>query len=316
MRKRLLLIWLISCAAVTVHAQGLYVKVFGSKDGVPLVFLHGGPGYHAAMFESVAAQALADSGFRVLVYDRRGEGRSSGVPARYTFDEALRDVDSLCRTYGLRRPVLLGHSFGGVLALLYADKYPDRVRSVVLMGAPLALQETFDNIRARCRTIYRERADSVNLRYMDMLDAMDKSSMDYASYCFMHAMSNGFYTPKAPTEEGLAARAAFKADSALSRVSQQPNWQAPQGFHRNEHYTTIDLTDTLRRLVARGTPVYGLYGADDGLYSPEQLGTLRSILGPDRLLMLDHCSHNVFLDRRRAFLDALVRWCGIRASKR
>jgi len=311
MRKHLLLIWLIGCAAVAVRAQGLYVKVFGPKDGVPLVFLHGGPGYNAAMFESVAAQTLADSGFRVLVYDRRGEGRSVSTPAHYTFAEALGDLDSLCRTCDLRRPILLGHSFGGMLALLYADKYPDRVQSVVLVGAPVALQETFGNIRARCRALYEERADSLNLKYIDMLGAMDKSSLEYASYCFMHAMANGFYTPKNPSKEGLAVRDEFKADSALSRVSQEPNWQAPQGFHRSEHYTMLDLTDTLRRIIARGTPVYGLYGAEDGLYSAAQLETLRHILSPERMLTLDSCSHNVFLDRRRAFVDAVTRWCRV-----
>lgn len=42
------------------------------------------------------------------------------------------------------------------------------------MSAPLALQASFDNIRNRCRAIYASRADSVNLRYMNMLDAMDK----------------------------------------------------------------------------------------------------------------------------------------------
>ena len=309
MTRCLLLALLILGVTVEGHAQSLYVKTFGKAGGVPLIFLHGGPGYNAAAFESVAAQALADNGFRVLVYDRRGEGRSLHTAARYTFDEALHDIDSLCRTYDLHRPVLLGHSFGGILALLYADKHPEQVRSVVLMSAPLALQASFDHIRNRCRAIYASRADSVNLRYMNMLDAMDKGSMEYASYCFMHAAGNGFYVPKARTKEGQSVYAAFEADSALFPLSKLSEWQAPQGFHRNEHYTTLDLTDTLGRILRRGTPVYGLYGADDGLYSAAQLDALRNLLGPDHMITLDSCSHNVFIDRRHAFIEALTRHC-------
>ena len=82
-----------------------------------------------------------------------------------------------------------------------------------------------------------------------------------------------------------------------------------QGFHRNEHYTTLDLTDTLRRILHRGTPVYGLYGADDGLYSAAQLDALRNLLGPDHMITLDSCSHNVFIDRRHAFIETLTRHC-------
>ena len=144
---------------------------------------------------------------------------------------------------------------------------------------------------------------------MNMLDAMDKGSMEYASYCFMHAAGNGFYVPKARTKEGQSVYAAFEADSALFPLSKLSEWQAPQGFHRNEHYTTLDLTDTLRRILHRGTPVYGLYGADDGLYSAAQLDALRNLLGPDHMITLDSCSHNVFIDRRHAFIEALTRHC-------
>ena len=73
--------------------------------------------------------------------------------------------------------------------------------------------------------------------------------------------------------------------------------------------SALDLTDTLRRILHRGTPVYGLYGADDGLYSAAQLDALRKLLGPDHMITLDSCSHNVFIDRRHAFIEALTRHC-------
>ena len=62
--------------SVSIQAQDIYSKAFGNKKGIPVIFLHGGPGFNCVNFEVTTAQKLADKGFYVIVYDRRGEGRS------------------------------------------------------------------------------------------------------------------------------------------------------------------------------------------------------------------------------------------------
>ena len=84
--------------------------------------------------------------------------------------------------------------------------------------------------------------------------------------------------------------------------------EAPMGFWKNEHYTTLDLLDELKALKESGLPVFGLYGKEDGLFSPDQINALTSIIGAKHFQYLDNCSHNVFIDQQVAFINALTTW--------
>ncbi|MFZ4741779.1 MAG: alpha/beta fold hydrolase, partial [Bacteroidales bacterium] len=188
---------------VTVYAntQSIYIKTFGNSNDNPIVFLHGGPGYNCVNFEVTTAQKLAEKGCFVIVYDRRGEGRSKDPNAKFSFKETFDDLNNIYQEYNLKSATLIGHSFGGIVATLFAETYPEKVQSVILVGAPVSLQVTFKNIISKSKTIYQTKKDSVNLNYISMLEKMDTTSIDYSSYCFAHAMQNGFYTPKNSTAE-------------------------------------------------------------------------------------------------------------------
>lgn len=107
----------------------------GRPGDPPLVFLHGGPGYNSHSFAALAGPRL-ESSLRVIYYDQRGAGRSERPwTGRYDLDTLVEDVETLRRALGARAIALLGHSFGGLLALEYAARYPDRVSRLVLAGA-------------------------------------------------------------------------------------------------------------------------------------------------------------------------------------
>lgn len=129
-----------------VNAQKIYSKAYGNPEGKPVVFLHGGPGYNCENFEATTAQQLADNGYYVIVYDRRGEGRSKDPNAKFTFDETFEDLNAVYQKYGISKSSLIAHSFGGVVATLFAEKYPDKIQSIILVGAPISLQQTFKTI--------------------------------------------------------------------------------------------------------------------------------------------------------------------------
>lgn len=301
MRLLLLLIAIFLGSAVSCHA--LYVRTFGNPRHPAVVFLHGGPGYNSATFEATAAAPLAAQGFFVVVYDRRGEGRSAG-PAAYTFDEATADLKHLCDSLSIRKAVLVGHSFGGIIGTRFATAQPDRVSALLLVSAPVALQESFRTIRRTVRARYAAKGDSVNLAYIAALDVMDTASLAYASYHFGHAMQSGLYATADPTEEARSIGARFRTDT-LSRLASQMTMPAPMGFWRSEHYTTLDLAPAIAALVAARLPVYGLYGKEDGLYAPAQVAALAALIGERNLRYLDRCSHNVFIDRQPEFIAAV-----------
>jgi proline iminopeptidase len=295
-------------ATLFVNAQSIYIKTFGSPKDKPVIFLHGGPGYNCATFEATTAQQLADKGFYVIVYDRRGEGRSKDPNAQFTFKEAFDDLNTIFQQYGLKKSTLIGHSFGGIVATLFAEKHPEKIQSVILVGAPVSLQETFKTIISSSKAIYQAKHDSINLRYISMLETMDKNSIEYSSYSFMHAMQNKFYSPKDPTEEAKLIYAKFKSDTLLAKYASQMSYPAPRGFWKNEKYTTIDLATNLKNLQANKIKIYGLYGKDDGLYSVEQLKELQDLLGENNVKYLDNCSHSVFIDRQSEFIEAVATW--------
>jgi proline iminopeptidase len=235
-------------ASSVAFGQSIYTRTFGNSKDKSIIFLHGGPGYNCVNFEVTTAQELANKGFFVIVYDRRGEGRSKDPNAQFTFNETFADLFNIYKEYKLTKSILIGHSFGGVVATLFADANPNKVQSVILVGAPVSLQQTFKNIVEKSKIIYQSKKDSVNLNYISMLENMDSTSIEYSSYCFGHAMQNGFYTTKNPTSEAKSVYSTFRNDTLLKKYGSQMTYQTPQGFWKNEKYTTIDLTNHLDNL--------------------------------------------------------------------
>lgn len=305
--KKNILLFVLLFSIYNGGAQELYSKTFGNANDTPILFLHGGPGYNSAGFEISTAQELANDGFFVIVYDRRGEGRSTDVNAKFTFQETFDDIIGIYKKYNLKKANLIGHSFGGIVATLFTEKYPEKVSTLELVSTPISLPETFKTILQSSRKIYTAKNDATNLNYIDMIEKMDPTSVEYYAYSFGHAMQNGFYSPKKMSEEAKAIYSKSSKDASFMYASQMSR-EAPQGFLKNENYTSIDLTKTLQKLVSNKAKIYGLYGKDDGLYSPEQIAQLQKIIGSDNLNYFDDCSHNVFMDQQSLFINSIKNW--------
>lgn len=307
MRKATLVVIFTFVLAI-LNGQELYIKSYGEPGNIPLIYLHGGPGYNSVNFEASTAERLSKEGYFVIVYDRRGEGRSAIAPAKFNFEESISDLLSIYERHNLTKANLLGHSFGGILATKFAEVHPEKVKSVLFVGAPVSLQQSFKNIIKRSREIYTEKGDSLNLYYMAMLGAMDKASLEYSSYCFAHAMQNGFYSPKELNDEAKSIYAALGKDSAVMKYVSQMTYEGPKGFWKNEKYTSIELAENMKNLIIKGIPFYGMYGKEDGLYSSEQVAEFGLIAGENHLKYYDNCSHSVFVDQQSAFIDDLKAW--------
>jgi proline iminopeptidase len=301
------LLFLLLFLSVLIPAQKLYIKTFGKSGDKPVIFLHGGPGYNCANFEATTAKRLSENGFFVVVYDRRGEGRSKDSAAKFTFEQTLQDINSICSQYNIVKPSLIGHSFGGIVAVKYAMQFPQNVSSIFFVGAPVSLQETFQTIIDSSREIYKTKKDTHALRELGQIEKLDRSSDEFFSECFTQAGKNRFYSTKNPGEEMKAIYKTFWKDT-LVKWSFRLEIEAPSGFHKNEHYTMLDLGPEIKSLVSKKLPLYGLYGKDDGLFSPKQVSDLADIIGKENVKYIDNCSHNVFIDQQTAFIDALREW--------
>lgn len=109
----------------------LNVKVIGR--GFPLVLMHGGPG--ADLYTLMSFRPLADR-FTLVFYDHRCNGRSEGAEvSSMTWGNLTADADALRQTLGFEKWAVLGHSFGGNVALEYALRYPQNLSHLLLVNS-------------------------------------------------------------------------------------------------------------------------------------------------------------------------------------
>jgi proline iminopeptidase len=109
----------------------IYVETVGRTDGVPAVYLHGGPGSgcqtdHRRLFDPQR--------FRAVLFDQRGAGRSrpkGGLEAN-TLPDLIADMETIRENLGIERWIVVGGSWGATLGLAYAETYPARVSGIVL----------------------------------------------------------------------------------------------------------------------------------------------------------------------------------------
>ena len=114
---------------IPIRGVSLFVKVIG--HGYPLVLMHGGPGVdHITM---LPFRSCADR-FTLVFYDHRCNGRSVGAEvSSMTRENLTADADALRQTLGFEKWAVLGHSFGGMVALEYALRYPQRLSHLLLI---------------------------------------------------------------------------------------------------------------------------------------------------------------------------------------
>ena len=109
----------------------IYVESVGRTDGIPAVYLHGGPGSgcqpdHRRLFDPER--------FHAILFDQRGAGRSRPKGGREdnTLPHLIADMEKIREQFGFERWMIVGGSWGATLALAYAEAHPERVSSIVL----------------------------------------------------------------------------------------------------------------------------------------------------------------------------------------
>lgn len=124
------------------------------------MLVHGLGGTSAGIWGHVADELARE--FDVVTYDLRGTGGSERPEGPYSLDDFVGDLRSLVNELELERPALVGHSFGGSIALAYAVRYPDDVAAVASIGGPVVLPDQGrQGLRDRAEMVEREGMASV-----------------------------------------------------------------------------------------------------------------------------------------------------------
>src|SRR5262245_18686116 len=116
-----------------VDGVGLALDGERARERQTAFLVHGGPGIdHTG---DKARYAPLAQKMQLVYFDHRGQGRSArGDPAKYILDENVEDMEALRRHLGLERIVSVGTSYGGIVAMAHAARYPDSVSHLVLVA--------------------------------------------------------------------------------------------------------------------------------------------------------------------------------------
>ncbi len=136
----------------------LYVEELGTSQGIPVVFLHGGPGSgcsedHRRLFDPEL--------FRVILFDQRGSGKSlpSGETSRNTTEHLVADMETIRRHLGIQRWMIFAGSWGATLALIYAISHSERVMGMVLRGLFLAREADLNWFFIQLKSVFPQAWD-------------------------------------------------------------------------------------------------------------------------------------------------------------
>lgn len=118
----------------------LYVDESGNPDGIPVLFVHGGPGAGCGKYDR---RFFDPEVYRIVLFDQRGSGRSRphAELENNTTQKLVEDIEVIRKALGIDQWVLFGGSWGSTLSLVYAQTYPERVLGLILRGIFLCRRE-------------------------------------------------------------------------------------------------------------------------------------------------------------------------------
>jgi proline iminopeptidase len=243
--------------------HGMYWEQSGNPTGVPVLFLHGGPGAGAG---PAHRRFFDPQHYRIVIFDQRGAGRSKplGETIDNTTPHLIADIERLRQKLGIERWHVFGGSWGSTLSLAYAEAHPDRVRSLALRGIFLCRKAEIDwflyGMRWLAPEAWREFTDYLPAEERgDLLKAYHRRIMDPDPAVHMPAsrrwsVYEGTCCTLLPSPELVANFASDVVALGIARLESHY-------FMHDIFLPPNSLLDNLERI--RGIPAYIVQGRYD-----------------------------------------------------
>jgi proline iminopeptidase len=268
-----------------VEGMGLVPDGPAMRERPVAMVIHGGPGGDHSGFKPSFSPLAAR--MQLVYFDHRGQGRSAVAdPATYTLDENVEDMEALRRHLGLGPIVSIGTSYGGMVAMAHAARFPGAVSHLVLI-----VTAAHGGFIPRAQAIVRGRGTAEQQAVCETLWAgAFRSAEELRHY---YAVMGPMYARRHDAAAGTAGRErATYAPEPLNRAF------GPQGFLRR-----FDLRGELGRITA---PTLILAGRHDWICPVEFSEEIHRLIPGSDLRVFEHSSHSIRSDEPEAMADAIL----------
>ena len=282
------------CRAAVEHSSGyiqadkakLYYQRFGT--GTPILVLHGGPGLDQSYLQPQMLELAKQH--EVIFYDQRGSGKSLDTtmePAYYNLTQFTKDVEVVRQQLGIDKFVLMGHSFGGLLAMSYAIKYPEHVSKLVLVDTTPAdvtgIMAAVQEITKRTEPFKEEIYPLSNYHELEKLDAAQIAALHRKLFSvYMH-------DPKD----------ADKLSLVMSVESARSGFKVNELFYRS---LFINLFPQLKKLQV---PTLIIHGTHDivPMWTVEQI---HKAISNSQLKVIENSGHFPYIEKPDEFFKLIA----------
>lgn len=225
--------------SITVNGTQLHSEAFGNPADPMVVFLHGGPG--ADYRNGLNVKDLVNDHYYVVFYDQRGSGLSKRHPkSSYSIDLMFSDLAAVIQRYRhspQQKIFLFGHSWGGMLAAGYVNKYPDAVNGIIVAEPGGLNTEQFKQYSKRTRRMKLFAEVTNDVLYPDQF--LSGSEKDHAVLDYKVALSSTFTYAK-DNDEGIEGPSPFWRNGAavLKKLSEIADDEGFDFTNNLNHFTT------------------------------------------------------------------------------
>ena len=268
-----------------VEGAGLVPEGGTMRERPVAMLVHGGPGGDHSGFKPSMSPLSAR--MQLVYFDHRGQGRSAAAdPATYTLDENVEDMEALRQHLGLGKIVSIGTSYGGMVAMAHAARYPDTVSHLLLI-----VTAAHGGFIPRAQQILQERGSGMQKRVCEMLwDGGFRTADELRQY--YDVMGPLYARRHDPAAAAVGRTRATYAPEPLNRAF------GPAGFLRR-----FDLRAEVERITA---PTLILAGRHDWICPPEFSEEIHQLIPHSDLRVFEDSSHSIRVDEPQAMLDAIV----------
>lgn len=270
-----------------INGTDLYYKTIG--EGTPIVIIHGGPGldhtYLLPQFLELAKH------HRLIFFDQRASGKSSSIvdTGSITMSNFVEDVEGIRKAFKLGKMNLLGHSWGGLVAMFYAVKYPGNLNCLMLVNSTpgsAALRDASFAVMAQ-RT---SREDNLAQAALTQTEGFRKRSPEAMARFFRLLFRGSFFDRRYADSLTLTIDTSYVTKSRLI-----------QYLFKDRELASYDLHSRLNGIHC---PTL-ILGAKYDMVGPEANEKIHRNIEGSLLLVLDSCGHFPYIESPREFFSAL-----------